>query len=217
MKVSVSILSSSIKASDIVKKLDNTSCDYIHLDIMDGKFVENKTWTYSEVKKIVSYSNKLLDVHLMVEKPEKYIEDYALLNTDRITFHIEAVKDVNSMIDLITNYGLKVGIAINPNTDVKELFPYLKLIDQVLVMGVYPGKSGQTFIEETPNRIKAIKDEIIKGGLKTQISVDGGINYDTAIECVNSGVDILVSATYLHSNLKENIDILKNLEVNDNE
>ena len=217
MKVSVSILSSSIKASDIVKKLDNTSCDFIHLDIMDGKFVENKTWTYSEIKKIVSDSNKKLDVHLMVEKPEKYIEDYALLNTDRITFHIEAVKDIDSMIDLISNYGLKVGIAINPDTDVEKIFPYLNRIDEVLVMGVYPGKSGQTFIEETPDRIKAIKDEIVKQNLNVEIGVDGGINYDTAILCVNSGVDILISATYLHSNLKENITILKNLEVNTNE
>ncbi len=217
MKVSVSILSSSIKATDIVKKIDNTSCDFIHLDIMDGKFVENKTWTYSEVKKIVSYSNKKLDVHLMVEKPEKYIEDYALLNTDRITFHIEAVKDVEEMIDLISNYGLKVGIAINPDTKVEEVFPYLSKIDQVLVMGVYPGKSGQSFIEETKDRIKTIKDEIIKNNLKTELSVDGGINLETAQECVNAGVDILVSATYIHSNPKENIDTLKNLEVTINE
>ena len=161
MKVSVSILSSSIKATDIVKKLDNTNCDFIHLDIMDGKFVDNKTWTYSEIKKIVSYSNKKLDVHLMVVKPEKYIEDYALLNTDRITFHIEAVNNVDDMIELITNYGLKVGIAINPDTDVKEVFPYLSKVDQILVMGVYPGKSGQVFIDETANRIKEIKEEIL--------------------------------------------------------
>lgn len=213
MKVSVSILSSSIKATDIVKKLDDTNCDFIHLDIMDGKFVENKTWTYSEIKKIVSYSTKKLDVHLMVEKPEKYIEDYALLNTDRITFHIEAVKDVERMIELISNYGLKVGIAINPDTDVKEVFPYLNKVNQILVMGVYPGKSGQVFIEETAYRIKTIKDEIKTLGLKTEVSVDGGINYDTALMCAEAGIDILVSATYLHNNLKENIDILKNIEV----
>ena len=213
MKVSVSILSSSIKATDIVKKLDNTNCDFIHLDIMDGKFVDNKTWTYSEIKKIVSYSNKKLDVHLMVVKPEKYIEDYALLNTDRITFHIEAVNNVDDMIELITNYGLKVGIAINPDTDVKEVFPYLSKVDQILVMGVYPGKSGQVFIDETANRIKEIKEEILSLGLKTEVSVDGGINYDTALMCADAGIDILVSATYLHNNLKENIDILKKIEV----
>ncbi len=218
MKVSVSLLPSSGEnlgsfACNIAKNLKGTNADYIHIDIMDGKFVEKKTWTYGEIKKATSYSNLPLDVHLMVEKPEKYIEDYALLNTDRITFHIEAVKDVDGMIDLISNYGLKVGIAINPNTNVETLFPYLSKIDQVLVMGVYPGKSGQSFIEETSQRIKTIKDEIIKNGYKTEVSVDGGINYDTALMCADAGIDILVSATYLHNNLKENIDILKNIEV----
>ena len=122
MKVSVSILSSSIPAQDIVKKLDGTEADFIHLDIMDGKFVENKTWTFGEVKKITSYSHLPLDVHLMVENPKKYIEDYAFLNTDTITFHYEAVKDVSEMIEYVKNYGLKVGLAINPETDASVLF-----------------------------------------------------------------------------------------------
>ena len=154
MKVSVSILSSSIKAIDIVKELDKTKADYIHLDIMDGKFVENKTWTFGEIKKIISYSKLPLDVHLMVKNPEKYIEDYALLNTSYIAFHYEAVKDVYKMIELIKNYGLRVGIAINPDTDVSVLFPYLKELDEVLVMSVYPGKSGQSFIENSVEKIK---------------------------------------------------------------
>ena len=211
MIISVSILSSTIKGQDIVKKLDNTKADYIHIDIMDGKFVENKTWTYGEIKKIVSYSKLPLDVHLMVEKPEKYIEDYAMLNTNYLTFHIEAVKDVNGMIENIKNYGLKVGIAINPETPSNVLFPYLKDIDEVLVMGVHPGKSGQSFIENTPNKIKEIKDEIIRQNLKTLVSVDGGINDETGLLCKEAGVDILVSASYLHKNLNENINILKNI------
>ena len=211
MKVSVSILSSSIKGQDIVKKLDNTKADYIHVDIMDGKFVENKTWTYGEVKKMVSYSKLPLDVHLMVEKPEKYIEDYAMLNTNYLTFHIEAVKNVNEMIDNIKNYGLKVGIAINPETPAEILFPYLKYIDEVLVMGVHPGKSGQSFIETTPQKIKEIKDEIINQGLNTLVSVDGGVNDETGLLCKEAGVDILVSASYLHKDLNNNINILKKL------
>ena len=154
MKVSVSILSSKIKASDIVKKLDQTECDFIHIDIMDGKFVENKTWTFGEMKDIVKYSHKLLDVHLMVCNPKKYIDDYALLNTDRITFHYEAVKDINEMIEYVKNYGLKVGLAINPDTKPEVVFPYLKDLDQVLVMSVFPGKSGQSFIEESTNKIR---------------------------------------------------------------
>lgn len=211
MKVSVSILSSSIKASDIVKELDKTVADYIHLDIMDGKFVENKTWTYGEVKKIISYSKLPLDVHLMVDKPEKYIEDYAMLNTAYLTFHYEAVKDVNYMIDMIKNYGLRVGIAINPETDESVIYPYLKDIDKVLVMSVHPGKSGQSFIENTPLKIKNISEEIIRQGLNTDITVDGGINDETGLLCKEAGVTTLVSASYIHQSIKENIKKLKEL------
>ena len=211
MKVSVSILSSSIKPQDIVKKLDNTKADFIHVDIMDGKFVENKTWTISEVKKIVSYSKLPLDVHLMVENPSKYIEDYALLNTSYITFHYEAVKDIDKMINEIKNYGLKVGIAINPETDEKVLYPYLYKIDQVLVMSVHPGKSGQSFIENTPNKIENLKQEIINQNAKTIISVDGGINDETGKLCVDKGVDMLVSASYIHKDIVNNINTLKRL------
>lgn len=211
MKVGVSILSSSVKAEDIVKKLDESSADYIHVDIMDGKFVSNKTWTYSEVKKIVSYSNKPLDVHLMVNDPVKYIEDYALLNTNDIIFHYEAVKDINSMISMIMEYGLKVGIAINPDTPVEVLYPYLSKIDIALIMGVVPGKSGQSFIEDTPSKIKDLKEEIIRQGVKTIISVDGGINDETGLLCKEAGVDMLVSASYVHRDIINNIKVLKDL------
>ena len=211
MKVGVSILSSSIKAEDIVKKLDGSSADYIHVDIMDGKFVENKTWTYSEVKKIVSYSSLPLDVHLMVKDPAKYIEDYALLNTTNLIFHYEAVKDIESMISLVKEYGLKVGIAINPDTSEEVLFPYLKDIDVTLVMSVVPGKSGQSFIENTPSKIKNLKEEIIRQGVKTIISVDGGINDETGLLCKEAGVDMLVSASYIHKDIVNNIKVLKDL------
>ena len=211
MKVSVSILSSSIKPQDIVKKLDDTKADFIHVDIMDGKFVENKTWTISEVKKIVGYSHLPLDVHLMVENPSKYIEDYALLNTSYITFHYEAVKDIDKMINEIKNYGLKVGIAINPETDEKVLYPYLSKVDQILVMSVHPGKSGQSFIDNTPNKIENLKQEIINQNAKAIISVDGGINDETGKLCVDKGVNMLVSASYIHKNIQNNINILKNL------
>ena len=211
MKVSVSILSSSIKPQDIVKKLDDTKADFIHVDIMDGKFVENKTWTISEVKKIVGYSHLPLDVHLMVENPSKYIEDYALLNTSYITFHYEAVKDIDKMINEFKNYGLKVGIAINPETDEKVLYPYLSKVDQILVMSVHPGKSGQSFIDNTPNKIENLKQEIINQNAKAIISVDGGINDETGKLCVDKGVNMLVSASYIHKNIQNNINILKNL------
>lgn len=211
MKVSVSILSSSIKPADIVKILDNTKADYIHIDIMDGKFVENKTWTISEIKKITSYSKLPLDVHLMVENPSKYIEDYALLNTSYIAFHYETVKDIDKMINEIKNYGLKVGIALNPETSEEVVFPYLSKIDEVLIMSVHPGKSGQSFIESTPDKIERLKEEILRQNVKTIISVDGGINDETGNLCVQKGVDILVSASYIHKDIVNNINTLKKL------
>ncbi len=211
MKVSVSILSNSIKAIDIVKELNKSNADYIHLDIMDGKFVPNKTWTYGEIKKIISYSNKKLDVHFMVLNPEKYLEDYALLNTEYFTFHYECIKDIEKMINLVKSYGLKVGISIKPNTNVKVLFPYLKDIDLVLIMSVEPGKSGQEFIDSSLERINELKSEIIRQNSNTLIEADGGINEETGLLCKNSGVDILVSASYIHKDIINNIKTLKNL------
>ena len=211
MKVSVSILSNSIKPVDIVKKLDNTKADYIHIDIMDGKFVENKTWTVSEIKKITSCSKLPLDVHLMVENPSKYIEEFALLNTNYIAFHYEAVKDIDKMINEIKKYGLKVGIAIKPETNEELLFPYLSKIDEVLVMSVHPGKSGQSFIESTLDKIERLKNEILRQNVKTIISVDGGINDETGKLCLQKGTDMLVSASYIHKDITNNINILKKL------
>lgn len=211
MKVSVSILSNTLKPLDIVKELDKTNADAIHIDIMDGKFVDNKTWTTSEIIKLTKHSNLPLDVHLMVNNPSKYIEDYAMLNTNNITFHYEAVKDVNKVINEIKDYGLKVGIAVNPDTDVKNIYDYLSNIDIVLIMSVYPGKSGQVFINETLDKIKELKDYIVNNNFKTLISVDGGINDETGKLCKEAGADILVSASYIHNDIKNNIDKLKEL------
>lgn len=211
MKVSVSVLSNEIKPQDIVKKLDLSKPDYIHIDIMDGKFVSNKTWTTSEVKKFTSYSTLPLEVHLMVNNPSKYIEDYALMNTSIIIFHYEAVKDINEMINKVKLYGLKVGIAINPETNINVLIPYLNMIDEVLIMSVHPGKSGQSFIEESLEKISVLKNIILEGNYKTIISVDGGINNETGLLCKNAGVDELVSASYIHKDIINNIKTLKNI------
>lgn len=211
MKVSVSVLSNEIKPQDIVKKIDLSKPDYIHIDIMDGKFVSNKTWTTSEVKKFTSYSTLPLEVHLMVNNPSKYIEDYALMNTSIIIFHYEAVKDINEMINKVKLYGLKVGIAINPETNINVLIPYLNMIDEVLIMSVHPGKSGQSFIEESLEKISVLKNIILEGNYKTIISVDGGINNETGLLCKDAGVDELVSASYIHKDIINNIKTLKNI------
>ena len=187
MIVSVSVLSSTIKPKEIVKKLDSSKADYIHIDIMDGKFVENKTWTFEEVKKFTDGSRLPLDVHLMVNNPKPYLEKYAMLNTRIITFHPEAVKNIDDLIETIKDYGLEVGLAINPETDAEVIFPYLNKISQVIVMGVHPGASGQSFIESTPNKISKLREEINKQGLSTHISVDGGINNETGLLCKEAG------------------------------
>ena len=206
MKINVSILSSTIKPQDIVKELDNTNADAIHIDIMDGKFVENKTWTIGEITKITKYSSFPLDVHLMVNNPSKYIEDYAMLNTNNITFHYEAVENIDKMINEIKDYGLKVGIAVNPDTDIKNIFPYLDRIDLILVMSVEPGSGGQEFISETPNRIAKIKELI--GKKKIAINVDGGIN-DKTVKCLDKA-NIVVSGSYV-VNSDSFMDAIKSL------
>lgn len=210
-KVSVSVLSSSIKASDIVKVVDKSNADLIHIDIMDGKFVSNKTWSNKEVFKFLKDISKKIEVHLMVMNPLKYLEDFAFLNTEYFIFHIEAVKDVKSTINKIKEYGLKVGISIKPETNVESVFPYLKDIDEVLVMSVNPGKSGQEFIENSINKINELRKEIDKNKYKTIISVDGGINDITGKECIESGCDMLVSASYIHKDIINNINTLKEL------
>ena len=211
VKISASLLSARDNLEKTIEEINNLDIDYIHLDIMDGKFVPNTSFTHEEIKTIVSSINKPLDVHLMVKDPAKYIEDYALLNTTNLIFHYEAVKDIESMISLVKEYGLKVGIAINPETSEEVLFPYLKDIDVALVMSVVPGKSGQSFIENTLSKIKNLKEEIIRQGVKTIISVDGGINDETGLLCKEAGADMLVSASYIHKDIVNNIKVLKDL------
>lgn len=210
MILSGSILSKEEKGIDILKRFNNTDINYIHLDVMDGKFVNNKAFLISEIKKLNDISLKPFDVHLMVKNPIKYINELAMLNILTITFHYEAVKDINELIDLIKNYGFKVGIAINPKTDVNVLTPYLNKLDQVIIMSVEPGASGQAFIESTYNKVKDLKDTIINNNYKTLIEVDGGVNDTNALSLKESGADILVSASFIQKST-DNIKYLKEL------
>jgi len=197
MKVAVSYLSSKYKEKDTVKLIDESIADYIHVDLMDGKFVENKNFTIGDVTKLLSSVTKPLDVHLMTLKPEKYFSELAMLNTEYITFHIEAVKKPIETINLVKDLGIKVGISINPETDLENLKEYLNMVDQILVMSVHPGKGGQAFIEDVIPKI----DELIK--LKEEnnysyiISVDGGINSETINYLKDKNIDMVVSGSYI--------------------
>ena len=192
--------------SDFIKMLNDSTTDMIHFDVMDGKFVDNTNLkTVSELLKYVSLSQKKNDIHLMVSNPEKYIEALSMYNVNNITIHKE-IKNYEKMIDLIKSYGIKAGIALNPDTDIEDIFDLLPKLDLVLIMSVYPGRSGQKFIEESSNKIHQLKEEIKKRELNTMVSVDGGVCEEVLPlikEC-----DIVVSSSYIMNDLN-NIEIIK--------
>ena len=209
MEVSVSFLSSNNPAKDL-RLLNDTDCDFIHVDIMDGKFVKNKTMPFREMKKISKFTSKRLDVHLMVSKPLNYIKKYARLNTDSITIHVEIDEDINKLIQTIKSYSIKAGLAIKPNTNVRDLIPYLPYINMILVMSVEPGEGGQSFIEGTDKKIKEIRDLLKSYDLDDIIiSVDGGVNAESINKC--RLCDRVVSGSYILSsnNFSERIDSLR--------
>ena len=205
--ISVSLLSMRDNLLEHIKKLNKEDIDYFHLDMMDGLFVSNKSFSYDEVKLIIDNINKPLDVHLMVEDIDNYIKDYLTYNTEYITFHYEAMKDLKP-INKIKSHGIKCGISIKPDTDIEVIFDLLDKIDLVLIMSVQPGKGGQEFINNTLNRIKKLKEEINKRKLNIKISVDGGINEITGKSSLECGADILVMGT----SIKENIKIIQNIK-----
>lgn len=208
MKVSASFLSSSNVPMDL-RRLNETDVDYIHVDVMDGKFVPNKTMPFSEMKNIYKFTNKRLDVHLMVEDPKKYIPLYAELNTEYITFHVELMDQVEENLELIKSYGIKCGLAIKPGTPVKSIVPYLPLLDLVLVMSVEPGKGGQEFIPGTKDKLLELRALLDSYDSNIVVNVDGGINQDTKKFCELS--DILTAGSYIirGESFQEQIDGLR--------
>lgn len=179
MKVSVSYLNVKRRnINRIIYLLDKTNVDFIHVDVMDGKYVKNKANSYSEVEEMSYYTKKRLDVHFMVNKPLKYIDDFALLNVYCMTIHLNIKNDLDKVIDRIHDYGIKAGIAINPDEDIDLIDNYLDKIDAVLIMSVYPGLPGQEFIKDVIPKIKKLKDKIKKLNRDILINVDGGINLE---------------------------------------
>lgn len=193
-KISASFLSSKNIEQDLMK-LNDTDVDYIHVDVMDGKFVDNKTMPFRHMKNIYKFTSKRLDVHLMVEKPMKLIKKYAILNTEYITIHCELSDNIPKLLDTIDSFNIKKGLAINPDTSIEKIIPYLEQIDLILVMSVFPGAGGQSFIESTSSKIDEIKRIIKDRKLDILISVDGGIS-DKTKDKVNNA-DILVSGSYI--------------------
>ena len=196
MKVSTSILSSDDRIN-CVQKLNRTNTSYIHIDVMDGKFVSDKQFlNVKEVRSLDWVAKYPLDVHLMVKNPIEYIGNLSNLDIAFITVHVEIGKNINKIVNMIHKMGYKAGLAINPNNDIKCLEKYLGDIDVVLVMSVEPGKGGQKFIESTVDRIKRLKELI--GDRNVLIEVDGGINNETV--SLVKDADIVVSGSYVVKN-----------------
>lgn len=195
MKISTSILNAENRI-ECLKKLNNTDTDYIHIDVMDGKFVSDTQFNnIKEINAINIISKYKLDIHLMVENPIEYIEQFNNMNIEYITFHVEVKKNINEIISKIKEKGYKIGLSIKPNTNIKELIPYLKNIDLILVMSVEPGKGGQEFLPNTIERINKIKELITKNNNDIQIEVDGGINDKNIYQLGN--IDIAVVGSYI--------------------
>lgn len=194
MKISASILSIKDNLKENINLLSNLDIDYLHLDIMDGKFVKNKTWTYSKIKDIIPI-NKPTDVHLMVKDVYKYINDFRNLKPEIITFHYENNIDIFSTIKYVKNLDIKVGLSIKPDTQVDSITKYLPFIDLVLVMSVEPGEGGQTFIPSSLDKIDKLFEIREKYKYNYLIEVDGGIN-DSNIHLLNKA-DILVIGSYI--------------------
>lgn len=192
--------------SKYIEMLNNSDTDYIHYDVMDGLFVENKNLSLKELEKYLEMSKKKNDVHLMVKNPEKYINALSLYNISYLTIHKE-IKNYKEMIKLIKSYGLKPGLAVNPETNIEDIFDDLDDISLVLLMSVHPGKSGQKFIDEVAHKVEILKEEITKRNLNVKISIDGGIKEEVLDKIKD--VDIVVSASYILNDLN-NIKAIKN-------
>ena len=198
MKVGVSVISSDYDLETTISKIEESSADYIHVDMMDGIFVENSNFTVQDLKKMFKNTKKKLDVHMMVCSPNKYVKDFAKMpNVEYLTLHCESHRRPKEVINMIRHTPLKVGLALNPETTVSHIVPFLNHLDQVLVMSVKPGKGGQKFMEEILYKIETLKELREQNGYHYVINVDGGINEETAKLVKEAGADMVVSGSYV--------------------
>jgi len=212
MKVGVSFINSDYDLDTTIKKIDESSADYIHVDFMDGIFVETANFTVSELKKMFKNTTKKLDVHMMCCSPNKYVKEFAKIpNVEYLTLHYESHRKPIDVVNMIRHTNMKVGIAINPETKVSHIVPMLNHIDQVLIMSVKPGKGGQKFMEDILYKIETLRDLRNENNYHYIISVDGGINNETVKLCKDAGTDMVVSGSYVckSDNYDERIKTLR--------
>ena len=214
IKISPSILSADFsKLGSQIQDLEKAEADLIHIDVMDGHFVPNITIGPEVIGKLRKHTSLPFDVHLMISPVHDFIKNFAEAGADIITIHPEATNDLVSSIKKIKSYDKKAGVSLNPEISVDKVLPILNAIDLVLIMSVNPGFGGQKFMKETLEKVKILRTEIDTKKLKTQIEIDGGINFENAKMAKEAGVDILVSGTTIfkenEGNLKKNIQMLR--------
>ena len=214
IKIAPSILSADFgRLGSEINKLEKAGADMIHIDVMDGHFVPNITVGPPVIKTLRKYTKLPFDVHLMISPVHKYIKDYAEAGADIITIHPEATDNLQESIEHIKKFGKKVGVSLNPNTQIDIIEKLLVEINLVLIMSVHPGFAGQKFIPNVLDKIKELKKIKDKKNLNFDIEVDGGINFDNSKLVIEAGANILVSGTTIFKNnkgdIKKNIDILK--------
>ena len=213
VKISPSVLTADfLTLKDDIKRLEDAGTDMLHLDVMDGIFVPNISFGVPVIKSIKKHTSLPLDVHLMIDRPHRYIKQFAEV-ADYLGFHYEAGSDVAETLKEIRNLDCKACLTIKPCTAPQEIFEYLPLCDMVLVMSVEPGFGGQKFMPQALEKLSVLRKEITKRGLDILLEVDGGINAETAPLAVNAGADVLVAGNYVFSaeNMKATVEAIKKL------
>ncbi len=212
-QIAPSVLSADFgNLKDEIERINNSEADLLHVDVMDGVFVPNISFGFPLMKPMKKYSTKPLDVHLMIVHPEKYVERFCDAGAWSVGFHLEATDDPMPAIQLIRNKGVRTCLTINPDIALERLMPYIGEVDMILLMSVFAGFGGQSFIPETLDRIRTMRQAIDSRRLKTLIEVDGGINTKNAGEVFAAGADVLVagSAVFGAKNPQEAIHKMKN-------